>query len=312
MLNTRDRPASLSSDDRDRQLNQLVIHRLCKTYPNGTRALDNLSLRLENGLFGLLGPNGAGKSSLMKALATLHVADSGSIHFNGVDIQSNPQQMRRSLGYLPQEFGVYPRVSAVRLLDHLAVLKGVHGKQQRREQIEHVLAVTNLIEHRNAAVADYSGGMRQRFGIAQALLGSPRVLVIDEPTAGLDPAERNRLHALLCSIAQDMIVLLSTHIVEDVANLCPRLAILSRGRLCFQGSPAELSAPLDNRFWCKTIEASELEACKHRFQRFSIRTRAGAHQVRVVSEQQPGADFVPTHADLEDAYFYTLAQDEHV
>jgi ABC-2 type transport system ATP-binding protein len=286
--------------------NRLEVSSLEKTYPNGVKALDKVSFSLTNGMFGLLGPNGAGKSSLMRSLATLQGLDSGSIEFNGNNIQENPDSIRQSLGYLPQEFGVYPKVSALDLLDYLAILKGVINKKQRQSQIIELLTLTNLYQHRNKAVADYSGGMRQRFGIAQALLGQPNVLIIDEPTAGLDPQERNSFHNLLCGIAERMIVILSTHIVEDINNLCPEMAILDDGKICFQGSPKDLIASLTDKVWIKTTTSDELAQIQQQFQVLSIRLSSGLYQVRVVAESDPGEGFESIKPDLEDAYFYTL------
>ncbi len=291
--------------------NQLEIIALDKTYPNGTKALNKINLTLSNGLFGLLGPNGAGKSSLMRSLATLQSVDSGKIIFNGVDIQTNPQLLRQCLGYLPQEFGVYPRVSAFKLLDYLAILKGVINKQQRHQQINDLLKLTNLYQHRFNAVAEYSGGMRQRFGIAQALLGSPKILIIDEPTAGLDPSERNAFHNCLSDIAEKMIVLLSTHIVEDINNLCPRMAILNAGKIEFQGCPKSLIKRLENKLWGKTVKAEELLILKDKYQILSTRLISGLHQVRVVSDTNPESAFTAISADLEDAYFYSLNQSKN-
>jgi ABC-type multidrug transport system ATPase subunit len=288
--------------------NHLAISGIEKTYPNGVKALDNLSLSLTNGMFGLLGPNGAGKSSLMRSLATLQSIDRGHIVFNAIDIQTDPNIVRQSLGYLPQEFGVYPNVSALGLLDYLAILKGVKSKSERRQQIDQLLRLTNLYQHRHQAVANYSGGMRQRFGIAQALLGAPKLLIIDEPTAGLDPSERNSFHNLLCDIAQQMIVILSTHIVEDINNLCPNMAIMNTGRICFQGSPQSLLASLDNKLWLKTVTKPGLASIKQHHQLLSTRLYSGNYQVRVVSDINPGAGFQAVKPELEDAYFYTLKQ----
>lgn len=297
-----------NSGEKDSAENTLVISKLEKTYPNGVKALDHISLTLTNGMFGLLGHNGAGKSSLMKTLATLQSADQGSIEFNGVDIGKSPENMRQSLGYLPQEFGVYPKMSAIKLLDYLAVLKGIHDKAQRKEQINQLLKLTNLDKHRDQAVANFSGGMRQRFGIAQALLGAPKILIIDEPTAGLDPMERNALHNLLCHIAEKMIVILSTHIVEDINNLCPKMAILAAGKICYEGRPQELTAQLDNKLWLKTVDQTQLSEITEQHQVLSTRLSSGSYQIRVVSETQPAPGFTPVTADLEDAYFHTLNQ----
>ncbi len=288
--------------------NLLKISGLTKTYHNGVKALNNINLTLSNGMFGLLGPNGAGKSSLMRSLATLQSVDSGSIVFNGVNSQMDPNVIRQCVGYLPQEFGVYPKMSAVQLLDYLAVLKGVTDKSTRRRQIDYLLALTNLTEHKNKAVANYSGGMKQRFGIAQALLGSPRFLIIDEPTAGLDPAERNSFHNILSDIAEKMIIILSTHIVEDINNLCPKMAILNGGDICFQGEPQALIDVLENRIWTKTIAKNELDNMQQEYELLSVRLKSGRYQISLVSEVNPGQGFKSAEADLEDAYFYTLKQ----
>ena len=291
--------------------NQLKISGLTKTYHNGFRALNNVNLTLSNGMFGLLGPNGAGKSSFMRSLATLQTFDSGSIVFNGEDSQANPDAIRKFIGYLPQEFGVYPKMSAVQLLDYLAVLKGVTDKTIRKKQIDYLLELTNLTGHKNKAVANYSGGMKQRFGIAQALLGSPKLLIIDEPTAGLDPAERNSFHNILSDIAEKMIILLSTHIVEDINNLCPKMAILNAGEICFQGEPQALVNTLHNKLWSKIIPKNELEQAQQQYELLSVRLKSGCYQIRLVSDINPRHGFTPVEADLEDAYFHTLKQQQH-
>jgi ABC-2 type transport system ATP-binding protein len=288
--------------------NQLKISGLTKTYHNGFRALNNINLTLSNGMFGLLGPNGAGKSSLMRSLATLQTFDQGSILFNGVNSQVAPNIIRQCLGYLPQEFGVYPKMSAVQLLDYLAVLKGVTDKSIRKQQIDYLLTLTNLSKHKDTAVANYSGGMKQRFGIAQALLGSPKLLIVDEPTAGLDPAERNSFHNLLSDIAEKMIIILSTHIVEDINNLCPKMAILNAGQICFQGETQTLMNVLKSRLWTKTISKNELEYVQQQYELLSVRLKSGRYQIRLVADINPGQGFSPAEADLEDAYFYTLTQ----
>ncbi|RYG12550.1 MAG: ABC transporter ATP-binding protein, partial [Chitinophagaceae bacterium] len=239
-------------------MERLLINNLSKSYSNGVKALDNVSLRISNGMFGLLGPNGAGKSSLMRTLATLQLPDSGSFLFDGIDMLKEPQKMRNQLGYLPQDFGVYPKISAIDLLDHLAILKGILHKNDRREQVLALLQQTNLFEVRNRAVGNFSGGMRQRFGIAQALLGNPQFIIVDEPTAGLDPLERNRFHDLLNEIGEQRVVMLSTHIVEDVHDLCPEMAVLAHGRLVLQGKPSDLTEKLNGKIWRKVINKSML------------------------------------------------------
>ncbi len=239
----------------------LVLCNLTTTYPNGVRALCDVSLTIPRGLFGLLGPNGAGKSTLMRMVAGLQTPDAGKITFDGASVLDDPQAHRRRLGYLPQDFGVYPNVSAEALLDYIAVLKGLTDQTTRRQQIEALLVQTNLWEHRRRAVSGFSGGMRQRFGIAQALLGDPRVIVVDEPTAGLDPEERNRFHNLLSEIGEQVVVLLSTHIVEDVRQLCPRMAILAGGRVLREGAPDELMGELRGRVWGGTVPTRARRAC---------------------------------------------------
>jgi len=301
-------PLNTNSPHDIRVENSLEISGLTKTYNNGFKALDQVNLTLSNGMFGLLGPNGAGKSSLMRSLATLQTFDSGAIVFNGVNSQVNPNIIRECVGYLPQEFGVYPNMSSVQLLDYLSILKGVTDKSQRQKQIDYLLALTNLTAHKNKAVANYSGGMKQRFGIAQALLGSPKLLIIDEPTAGLDPAERNSFHNILSDIADKMIVILSTHIVEDINNLCPNMAILNAGKLCFEGEPQALLNVLKNKLWTKTISKNELEQVKRQHDLLSVRLKNGCYQIRLVADTDPGKGFTSAQADLEDAYFYTLKQ----
>jgi len=290
--------------------NQLNISGLTKTYHNGFRALNNVDLTLSNGMFGLLGPNGAGKSSFMRSLATLQTVDSGRIVFNDEDCQANPDAIRKHLGYLPQEFGVYPKMSAVQLLDYLAILKGVTDKTVRKNQINYLLELTNLTKYKNKAVANYSGGMKQRFGIAQALLGSPKLLIIDEPTAGLDPAERNSFHNILSDIAEKMIIILSTHIVEDINNLCQEMAILNAGEICFQGKPQALMNTLSGKLWSKIISKNELEQVQQQHELLSVRLNSGRYQIRLVSEVNPGQGFTLVEADLEDAYFNTLKQQQ--
>ena len=285
----------------------LTISHLSKTYPAGVRALHDVSLRIEPGLFGLLGPNGAGKSTLMRTLATLQAPDVGTIAFDGADVLADPVAHRRRLGYLPQDFGVYPGVSALVLLDHLARLKGLADRATRREQVEALLAQTNLWAHRHHAVSGFSGGMRQRFGVAQALLGSPRLLIVDEPTAGLDPEERNRFYTLLASVGDDVVVLLSTHIVEDVRQLCPRVAVLAGGEVRAEGRPADLVAALDGRVWRATVERAEADAIRTEVPVLSSQLAAGRTRLHVLADASPGPAFAPVAPDLEDVYFATLA-----
>ncbi|NQY49588.1 MAG: ABC transporter ATP-binding protein [Colwellia sp.] len=283
----------------------LIIKNLSKTYDNGVKALDNVNLEIPKGMFGLLGPNGAGKSSLMRTIATLQDADSGSISFDGIDVLKDPQALRQRLGYLPQDFGVYPRISAYELLDHLAILKGLKNKAERKEAVEGLLAQTNLYQHRKNAVSGFSGGMRQRFGIAQALLGDPDLLIVDEPTAGLDPEERNRFHNLLVALGEEKAIILSTHIVEDVTELCPNMAVLASGEIVLQGNPIELTNQLNGQIWRKAIAQSELNVIEQEFNVISKRLFAGQTIVHVIAESAPfGFESAP--ANLEDVYFSTL------
>lgn len=287
-------------------MNRLQIHQLSKTYGNGVKALDQVSFELQNGIFGLLGPNGAGKSTLMRTIAALQTPDEGALVFNGVDIIQHPQAIRQQLGYLPQEFGVYPGMSAVQLLDHLAVLKGMHNRNERRDQIEQLLQHTNLYPHRKKAVSSYSGGMRQRFGIAQALLGNPQLVIVDEPTAGLDPEERNRFLDLLSEMGEQKIIILSTHIVEDIRDLCQQVAIIHKGQLVRQGDPSELIQGLEGRVWQKTI-AKELEAqLRQDYRVLSTRLFAGQRRVHVLSDRSLEGDFQAIEPGLEDVYFSTF------
>lgn len=290
-----------------RNMNRLQIQALSKTYGNGVKALDQVSFELQNGIFGLLGPNGAGKSSLMRTIAALQAPDEGTLTFNGVDIIQDPQVIRQQLGYLPQEFGVYPGLSAVQLLDHLAVLKGMHDRAERRDQIEQLLQHTNLYAHRKKAVSSYSGGMRQRFGIAQALLGNPQLVIVDEPTAGLDPEERNRFLDLLSEMGEQKIIILSTHIVEDIRDLCQQLAIIHSGRVVRQGVPGVLIEELKGRVWQKTI-AKELETqLRQDYRVLSTRLFAGQRRVHVLSDRSLEGDFQTVEPSLEDVYFSTFS-----
>ena len=287
-------------------LSMLHIQHLTHVYPNGTRALDDVSLTIPAGMFGLLGPNGAGKSSLMRCLATLQVPSSGQIRFGDIDVIQQPADLRATLGYLPQDFGVYPRVSAQDMLDHLAVLKGVAGRGERKDTVETLLRQVNLWDVRKKAIAGFSGGMRQRFGIAQALIGNPRLIIVDEPTAGLDPEERNRFNNLLAEIGEHVVVILSTHIVDDVTDLCPRAAILVGGRIVEAGTPSELIAALQGRVWQASIDKHELDAARQRHEVIATRLRSGRTVIRVLSDGSPGVGFSPADAGLEDVYFATL------
>jgi ABC-2 type transport system ATP-binding protein len=286
----------------------LKIEGLSKTYGNGVKALANVSLNVDKGMFGLLGPNGAGKSSLMKTIATLQSADEGSISFNGIDVFKDPSRIRQQLGYLPQDFGVYPKISAFELLDHLALLKGLESKTERHEQVNALLAQTNLYDKRKNAVATFSGGMRQRFGIAQALLGDPQLVIVDEPTAGLDPEERNRFHNLLCEIGENIVVILSTHFVDDVRDLCSQMAILAHGQILRHGVPTELMDDLAGNVWVKTISKDERADHEAEFDVISSHLFAGAVQIHVLSNSQPASDFIQQEPGLEDVYFSTLQQ----
>ncbi len=286
----------------------LSIRDLTHVYPNGTRALDAVTLDIPAGMFGLLGPNGAGKSSLMRCLATLQVPTSGQIRFGDIDVLTQPEALRATLGYLPQDFGVYPRVSAADMLDHLAVLKGVAGKADRRDTVEALLRQVNLWDVRKKAIAGFSGGMRQRFGIAQALIGNPKLIIVDEPTAGLDPEERNRFNNLLSEIGESVVVILSTHIVDDVTDLCPRMAILVGGRIVQTGTPTVLIQSLQGRIWQASIDKHELDAAKQRQAVIATRLRGGRTVIRVLADASPGVGFAAVEAGLEDVYFATLHQ----
>jgi ABC-type multidrug transport system ATPase subunit len=278
----------------------LSIKNLTHVYANGTRALDGVDLEVGKGMFGLLGPNGAGKSTLMRSIATLQTPTSGEIRFGEIDVIKEPEKLRRTLGYLPQDFGVYPRVNAYDMLDHMAVLKGIAGKAERKQTVEALLHQVNLWDVRKKAVAGYSGGMRQRFGIAQ-------LIIVDEPTAGLDPEERNRFLNLLAEIGENVVVILSTHIVEDVADLCPKMAILAGGRILKEGAPAQLMDELKGRIWTRTIDRHELDAVKAAHEVISTRLAAGRTVVHVLSDKAPDAGFAPVEGGLEDVYFSTLA-----
>ena len=287
----------------------LTISGLSKTYPNGVKALQNVSLTIGNNMFGLLGPNGAGKSTLMRTVATLQTADAGSVSLDGLDVLANKTEVRKILGYLPQEFGVYPKVSAIDMLHHLAVMKGIVNKKERNEIVDALLHQTNLWEVRKKSLGTYSGGMKQRFGIAQALLGKPKLIIVDEPTAGLDPAERNRFLNLLSSIGRDVIVILSTHIVDDVRELCPRMAIIANGRVLLEGSPAETLNALHGKIWSKVVGSDEeLKVLEANLQVISTHLIAGQHEVRVYADSDPGEGFKSSDSELEDVYFLSLSR----
>jgi ABC-2 type transport system ATP-binding protein len=284
----------------------LEIANLSHTYANGTVALDDVSLSIPRGMYGLLGPNGAGKSTLMRTVATLQQPTSGSIRFGDIDVLADPQRLRRTLGYLPQDFGVYPRVSAYAMLDQLALLKGITSAGERRGVVDTLLSQTNLWQVRNKSIAGFSGGMRQRFGIAQALIGNPELIIVDEPTAGLDPEERNRFLNLLAGIGDNVVVILSTHIVADVADLCPLMAVLANGRLQLEGKPTELIASTRGKVWKKTINHAELDDYQSKFEVISTRMFAGNTIIHVLSDSQPQG-FEPVEGGLEDVYFSTLS-----
>ena len=285
---------------------ELVIENLSKTYPNGVTALRDVNLRIPTGMFGLLGPNGAGKSTLMRTIATLQEPDRGSVRLGDIDVLTQKEALRQVLGYLPQEFGVYPRVSAEAMLDHLAVLKGITEKRRRAEIVASLLQKTNLYEARKRNLGTYSGGMKQRFGIAQALLGEPKLVIVDEPTAGLDPEERLRFHNLLSEIGENIVVILSTHIVEDVRELCPQMAIIAGGKILLSGRPDEAIGALSGKVWKKTVERAEIEAFSKAFTVLSTRLSGGKRVVHVFSEERPDEGFSSVPVDLEDVYFSTL------
>ncbi|WP_309671105.1 ATP-binding cassette domain-containing protein [Gemmatimonas sp.] len=280
----------------------LELSQVSKTYTNGVHALRGISLRIDRGLFGLLGPNGAGKSTLMRTIATLQEPDSGSITLGGASIFADPTAHRRQLGYLPQDFGVYPGISALDLLDHLALLKGLTDRHTRREQVDALLAKMNLWEHRSRAVSGFSGGMRQRFGIAQALLGDPQLLIVDEPTAGLDPAERSRFYNVLSDVGEQVVVILSTHIVEDVRQLCTRMAIVAHGRVICEGVPDELVRELDDRVWTRTIDKHAPPALDHA-QLLSQTLHSGSTRLRLLADRAPDPRCVAAAPTLDDVYF---------
>jgi ABC-2 type transport system ATP-binding protein len=276
-------------------------------YANGTKALDNATLEIPKGMFGLLGPNGAGKSTLMRCIATLQTPSEGSIQFGDINVIQQPEKLRATLGYLPQDFGVYPRVSALDLLDHLAVLKGLSNRGERKDTIESLLHQVNLWPVRKKAVAGYSGGMRQRFGIAQALIGNPSLIIVDEPTAGLDPEERNRFSNVLSEIGENCVVILSTHIVDDVADLCPNMAIMVKGQIVSSGAPNDLVKNLAGQVWRRTIPKNALADYQASMNVISTRLRAGATEIHVIAATAPDNEFKSIQGNLEDLYFATLS-----
>ncbi len=290
-------------------MNSLTIKNLTKTYANGVQALSNISLEIENGMFGLLGPNGAGKSSLMRTIVGLQPADSGEILLNGVNVLENPMFIKEQLGFLPQDFGVYPKVVAYDLLNHLAILKGVSDKKERKEQIDALLEKVNLSAQKNKEVHTFSGGMRQRFGVAQALLGNPKIIIVDEPTAGLDPEERNRFNGLLSEIGSERIVILSTHLVEDVRNLCSQMAIMQNGKVLAQGKPNDFVAELKGKIWQKEIQKEQLENYKTNHNVIASHYIAGNLNIQVFSDEFL-PEFEAVNPTLEEVYFKTLNQVE--
>lgn len=285
---------------------ELIIQNISKTYPNGVEALKNVSLKIGNGMFGLLGPNGAGKSTLMRTIAALQDSDEGTITVGDIDVSKDKQSLREILGYLPQEFGVYPKISANDLLDHMAVMKGIIDSKQRKEVVESLLHQTNLWEAKDQKLGTYSGGMKQRFGIAQALIGDPKLIIVDEPTAGLDPMERNRFHNLLSEIGENVIVILSTHIVDDVSDLCNNMAIILNGEVHLVGEPIQLIKKLDQKVWKGLIEKSELVEIEKENDVISSRLYLGKVQVRIFSESPMQNGFESVSPEIEDLYFATI------
>lgn len=285
---------------------QLAISHVSKTYSNGLKALNDVNLTISPGMFGLLGPNGAGKSTLMRTIATLQDPDEGSIMLGDINIVKQKEELRKMLGYLPQDFGFYPKVNAEDMLHHFAVLKGINNKAERKELCDALLQQTNLFEARKRNLSEYSGGMRQRFGIAQALLGNPKLIIVDEPTAGLDPAERNRFHNILSDLGENIIVILSTHIVEDIKNLCPRMVIMNRGQVLLDGKPSDTIRDMKNRVWSLIIDKSELNAYKEKYKIISAKIVEGRLLIHVKSDEVPDASFVAVEPDLEDVYFSNI------
>ena len=287
---------------------ELEIRGLNKVYPNGVKALNDVNLTMGKGMFGLLGPNGAGKSTLMRTIATLQDPDSGTVRLGDIDVLEQKTELRKVLGYLPQDFGFYPKVSGLDLLDHFAILKGISDKKQRREVVDALLQQTNLYEARKRNVSEYSGGMRQRFGIAQALLGDPKLIIVDEPTAGLDPMERNRFHNLLSEIGEQVIVILSTHIVDDVRTLCSRMVVMNQGRILLEGTPAQAVASVQGRVWSKAVDKALLSEYKERMPVISHHISEGRMLVHVLADEAPEEGFEPVDATLEDVYFSSIMQ----
>jgi len=287
---------------------KLLIENISKTYPNGVKALQDVSLTISTGMFGLLGANGAGKTTLMRTIATLQEPDTGSISLNGLDVLKQKDEVRKILGFLPQEFGVYPKVTAETMLEHFAVLKGITDKRERKEVVKALLHQCNLYEIRKQKLGTFSGGMKQRFGIAQALLGNPNLIIVDEPTAGLDPTERNRFHNILSEIGENIVVILSTHIVEDVSDLCTQMAIISLGEVILTGEPLKIINELNGKIWKKVIRKEEIAAYQQNYKVISTQLFAGKKIVHVYSESKPESSFIPVEPDLKDVYFTKLLE----
>jgi ABC-2 type transport system ATP-binding protein len=287
---------------------ELIIKNLSKTYANGVKALNDISLTIPQGMFGLLGPNGAGKSTLMRTIATLQDPDSGTIFLDDINVIEDKQAVRERLGYLPQDFGLYPRINAEVMLDHIAQMKGIGSKSERKALVENLLQKVNLYSHRKKGLGTYSGGMRQRFGIAQALVGSPSLIIVDEPTAGLDPSERNRFYNLLSEIGENTVVILSTHIVEDVNTLCSNMAIICQGEVLMQGKPAEGIASVNGKIYKKSIEKSDLGIYREKYSVISTKLLEGKLSLRIESDENPGDGFIPVPADLEGVYFSHISK----
>jgi len=289
----------------------LTINNLSKTYSNGVKALQNISLEIPNGMFGLLGPNGAGKSTLMRTIATLQDADKGSISLGNIDVLTQKNELRQVLGYLPQQFGLYPKISAEVLLNHFAVLKGITNKSERKDLVNLLLNKTNLYNVRKQNLGGYSGGMKQRFGIAQALLNNPKLLIVDEPTAGLDPIERNRFYNILSELGENTVVILSTHIVEDVKELCTNMAVINQGKVLLKGNPLKIIESLEGKVYQKTIVKSDLEIYKQNYQVISEKLFLGKPIIHILSNTNPGSDFTSVKAGLEDVYFSQIFGDNN-
>ena len=285
---------------------ELIIKNIDKKYSTGVHALNDVSLTVNKGMFGLLGPNGAGKSSLMRTLATLQDVDSGTVTLGDIDVLNDKESVRKVLGYLPQEFGVYPRTSATELLDHLALLKGFSNKSERKQITEQLLVKVNLWDHRKKAVSSYSGGMRQRFGIAQCLIGNPKLVIVDEPTAGLDPGERNRFYNILSEIGENIIVILSTHIVQDVRELCTQMAVMDKGRVLFSGNTDDALLQIKGKVWERKVDKAQLEAFQNEYKVISNKLVGGQPLIHVFADSEPGNGFVKAEENLEDVFFAKL------